>query len=263
MTESAEVTRRSWYFENEDLFVSSDGWLRFPRPKAEAEGRLICFPPAGVEAFMYDAWADLLPESLELCSVQLPEEEEHNDVRQVIALVAESIVEYSRPGQKFVFFGACLGSLWAYEVARYLRTNHNIQIDHLVVATYPAPDQQASAIAFMRSPEFVNIITSYFPPESPEYDYILSRIPSSLHAADLADQELPPFDRPLDCPITAFASSQDQVVDPQVLVTWKPYTASTFHVHMCDGDHFYGDQHMEDFVQAIVGYVEPSVLQKV
>ncbi|HEX6289043.1 MAG TPA: thioesterase domain-containing protein [Herpetosiphonaceae bacterium] len=263
MTDTADVSPGTWFVENDELFVSSDGWLRFPRPRPEAEARLICFPPAGAEAFMYDRWVNFLPESLELCAVQLPEGEEYNDVQQVIATLSESIVEQSRAGQKLIFCGICLGALWAYESARYLRATHNVEIAHLIVVTYPAPDQQAPTIAFMRTSNFINIMTSYFPAESPEHQYVLSRLPSMMYAADLAEQNLPPFDRPLDCPITAFASIHDQVIDPQVLSTWKPYTTGSFHVHMCDGDHFYGDHHMEEFLQALVGYLEASGLQKV
>lgn len=261
MTDTVE--RRSWYVENDELFVSDDGWLRFARPRPQAAVRLVCFPPAGVEAFMYDAWGELLPETVELCAIQLPEGEEFQDVNHLIATLADSLVEYSYPSQKLSFFGACLGSLWAYEVARYLRTNYNIEVAHLIVSTYPAPDQQAPSIAFMRTPKFTEILTSYFPPESPEYDYILSRMPASLQAADLAEQPLPAFDRPLDCPITAFASAYDQIVDPNVLPTWRPYTSASFHIHTFDGDHFYGDHHMEEFVQAIISYVEANVLQRV
>ncbi|GCE07681.1 thioesterase II family protein [Dictyobacter aurantiacus] len=254
MLENKEGTPREWAVSTEEVFISSDGLLRFPRPPKNEEAYLVCFPPAGAEAFMYDGWVRLLPESINLCAVQLPEQE--HDVSAVISQVSESLLQNIRPGKKLFFMGICLGAIWAYEVARYLRDRAGVQLDHMIVVTFPAPDQRESAVAFMRTEKFIQIMTSYFPPDSLEYQYVLSRVPAMMHTADLADQSLPPLDTPLACPLTAFASLHDQVVDPKLLQTWQPYTSGPFHVHMCDGDHFYGDHHLEEFLQSVVGYLQ-------
>jgi medium-chain acyl-[acyl-carrier-protein] hydrolase len=254
MSENTKEARREWFVSSGELFISSDGLLRFPHPNEHAEARLVCFLPAGAEAFMYDAWVRMLPESIELCAVQLPDQEPA--VSSVIAELAESILKHTRKGQKLYFLGACLGAIWAFEVARYLRERAGVQLDHLVVVTFPAPDQREQAVAFMRTQDFIQIMTSYFPADSPEYMYVYSRLPAMLHAADLADQPLPPLDKPLDCPLTAFASAHDQVIDPRLLQSWRPYTSERFHVHTCDGDHFYGDHHLQEFLQTVVGYLQ-------
>jgi len=254
MPEDNDSSPGTWFVSCEDLFISSDGLLRIPHPNDQAEARLVCFPPAGAEAFMYDGWVALLPESIELCAVQLPEQEQ--DVSRVIADLAESLLKHRRPGQRFFFIGLCLGAVWAFEVARYLRDRAGVQPEHLIVVTYPAPDRRQPAVDFMRTQAFVQIMTSYFPPDSPEYHYVLSRLPVMQHAADLADQTLPPLGTPLACPLTAFASAHDQVIDPQSLQSWQPYTSGRFSLHMCDGDHFYGDLRREEFMQAVVGYLQ-------
>jgi medium-chain acyl-[acyl-carrier-protein] hydrolase len=254
MPENNDNSHGTWFVSCEDLFISPDGLLRIPHPNAQAEARLVCFPPAGAEAFMYDGWVTSLPESIELCAVQLPEQKQ--EVSQVIAELAESLLQHTRKGQKLFFIGLCLGAIWAVEVARYLRDHAGLQPEHMVVVTYPAPDQRESSVAFMRTQAFLQIMTSYFPPDSPEYHYVLSRLPAMQHAADLADQPLAPMDTPLDCSLTAFASLHDQVINPQLLQSWQPYTSGHFSVHMCDGDHFYGDLHREEFLQAVVGYLQ-------
>src|SRR5690242_9337026 len=107
MSENNDTGRGTWFVACEDLFISSDGLLRIPHPRNNAEARLVCFPPAGAEAFMYDGWVPFLPESIELCAVQMPAEE--HDVSRVIASLAESLLQHTRQGQKLFFIGLCLG----------------------------------------------------------------------------------------------------------------------------------------------------------
>ncbi len=258
MQEKTKESESDWFVSSEELFVSSDGLLRFPQPNAQAAARLVCFPPAGANAFMYDAWVSLLPKTLEICTIEFPDQEQ--EASQVIARISESLVKHARPGQKLVFFGACMGSFWAYEVACHLRDHAGIHIDQLIVVTFPAPHLREPAIAFGRTPEFASIMTSYFSPGSPEYLYVMSRLPYAVHAGDLADQPAHHDEPALRCPLTAFASLRDQVVDPQLLQGWQTYTSGHFYVHMCDGDHFYGQTYPVEFLQAVVEHIQEEVL---
>ncbi|HZH03347.1 MAG TPA: thioesterase domain-containing protein, partial [Myxococcaceae bacterium] len=47
-------------------------WFPFRRPRPNARVRLFCFPHAGGGASAYRQWADLVPEWVEICAVQLP-----------------------------------------------------------------------------------------------------------------------------------------------------------------------------------------------
>jgi medium-chain acyl-[acyl-carrier-protein] hydrolase len=257
MPENNSVPESDWFESSGELFISSDGLLRFPHPNERASVRLVSFAPAGADGFMFDGWASLLPESLELCNVQFPSEEQ--TASAAIEKLAKSLLQNAREGQKLVFIGVCMGSFWAYEVARHLRDTAGIQIDHLIVVTFPAPHLHSSATAFMRTPSFAQIMTSYFTPESPEYQYVLSRMPYAMHEADLVDNFVLQEDAPLQCTLTAFASEHDQVIDPKYLSSWESYTAAPFHIHMCDGDHFYGQVRREEFLQSVVGYIQEAV----
>src|SRR5215831_7541021 len=105
------------------MFLSPDGLLRIPRPKERALVRLVCFPPGGADAWMWDAYSRLLPETIELCAIQLPNRgpdiTRYTDRSQIITEVAQSLLTHARAGQKLVFHGYCVGALWGYEVALY------------------------------------------------------------------------------------------------------------------------------------------------
>ena len=58
---------------------------------------------------------------------------------------------------------------------------------------------------------------------------------------------------PLDCPIFAFAGSEDKAVgNPENVNVWKKYTTSSeFGRKVYDGDHFYFERNVEDITGII------------
>jgi hypothetical protein len=47
-------------------------WVRCFKPNPQAHLRLVCLPYAGGGASLYRPWAALLPDTIELCAIQLP-----------------------------------------------------------------------------------------------------------------------------------------------------------------------------------------------
>lgn len=256
--ENTAASESDWFAGSSELFISSDGIMRFPRLNESADTRLVTFLPAGADGFIFDGWLSLLPDSIEFSLIHFPHDEQKAEI--AIEKVASSLIQNARSGQKLIFIGVCMGSFWAYEVACYLRDKAGIDITHMIVVTFPAPHEHSSATAFMRTPDFPRIMTSYFSPGSPEYMYVLSRMPFAMHEADLVDGYSVQKEAPLQCPLTAFASAHDQIIDPNYLQGWQSYTAGRFHIHMCDGDHFYGQTRREEFLEAVVGYIQEVAL---
>jgi medium-chain acyl-[acyl-carrier-protein] hydrolase len=234
--------------ENCFMFLSPDGLLRIPRPNEHAQVRLVCFPPGGADAWMWDAYARLLPKTIELCAIQLPNREPeltcYTDRSQIITEVAQSLLTHAREGQKLVFHGYCVGALWGYEVALYLREHAGVQPEHFIIAGCMAPHARVPQIAFMRTQAFVDVMTSSYKPGSPEYKYVLSIIPAVEHDSKMLDQDMPPLEKPFDFPLTVFGAERDQFVpDPKNLWAWQDYTYGPFRVQLFEGDHFFGLHH--------------------
>ncbi|GHO86470.1 thioesterase II family protein [Dictyobacter formicarum] len=238
------------------MFLSPDGLLRISRPNEHAQVRLVCFPPGGSDAWMWDAYSRRLPETIELCAIQLPnrgeEMADYTDHSQIIAAVGQSLLTHTRKRQKIVFHGYCVGALWGYEVALYLREVAGVQPDHFIVIGCMAPHERAAQTAFMKTPAFVDVMTGFYKPGSPEYNYILSIIPAVEHDSEMLSQDISPLDKPFDFPLTVFGAEHDQFVpNCEDLRAWQGYTRGPFRVQIFEGDHFFGLHH-PDFLMKLL-----------
>jgi medium-chain acyl-[acyl-carrier-protein] hydrolase len=247
--------------ENYCMFISSDGLLRIPGPKEQAQVRLVCFPPGGADAFIWDAYSHFLPESIEICAIQLPnrgpELARYTERAQIIAEVAQSLLTHAREGQQLVFHGYCVGALWGYEVALYLREHAGVQPDHFIVAGCMAPHQRYTQTEFMKTTDFVDVMTSFYKPNSPEHNYVLSTVPAVKHDAAMLEQEMPPLEKRFDFPLTIFGTEHDQFVsNAEDLWAWQAYTTGPFRVQMFEGDHFFGLHHPDILMKAITACIQ-------
>ena len=47
-------------------------WIVCPYPRSHPKLRLLCFPYAGGSAWIFRAWAQQLPDTIEVCAIELP-----------------------------------------------------------------------------------------------------------------------------------------------------------------------------------------------
>lgn len=254
MLENTQQSERDRAISTEELFISSDGLLHFPSPNKQATARLVYFPPAGIDASLYESWAALLPKSLELCIIQFPTGEQKASL--AIAKLSESLVRASYPNQKLIFLGIYLGAFWAHEVAHHLRNYAWLQIAHLLIADFPPPHLRYSATEFMRTPDFARIMANFFPSDSLTRQSTNSHLQNALHEAELAEQPVSSIEVPLDCPLTAFASAYGQIIDLQSLQTWQQYISGQFHIHMYNEGPFYEQHHRGEFLQTVIESIQ-------
>ena len=118
-------------------------WLTCIHPRPGADVRLIGFPHAGGGASVFRGWADRLPESVEMCAVQLPGRETRfrepafTRLSSLVTALTEALRPYlERP---FAFFGHSMGALLAFELARRLNGDSGPQPVRLFVAACAAP----------------------------------------------------------------------------------------------------------------------------
>jgi medium-chain acyl-[acyl-carrier-protein] hydrolase len=246
------------------MLLSSDGLLRIPRPNEYARVRLVCFPPGGSDAWMWDSHSTFLPKTIELCAIQLPNRgsarARYIDRSQIIAEVAQSLLTHIHPKQKLVFHGYCVGALWAYEVALYLREHAGIRLDHFIIVGSMAPHERASQTAFMKTQDFVDIMTSFYEPGSPAYNYVLSIIPEVEHDSEMLSQDMLLKKQPFEFPLTVFGTEHDQFVpDPKQLWAWQGYTSGPFRVQIFEGDHFFGLHHPDFLMKLLTQCIEAEL----
>lgn len=118
-------------------------WLRRKARRPDAELRLFCFPFAGGAASVFDAFADRLPERVEVCAVQYPGRQERAKEpapRRMSQLVG-ALERELRPwcDRPFLLFGNSLGATVAYEFTRRLGHRGLPLPERLVVSSARAP----------------------------------------------------------------------------------------------------------------------------
>src|SRR5689334_12985964 len=100
----------------------STPWLHVAKPVARPQVRMFCFAHAGGGASLFRAWHEALPETVEVCGVQLPGRESRWKEPAIASAdrLLQSLFPALRPylDVPAVLYGHSLGSLLAFEVAR-------------------------------------------------------------------------------------------------------------------------------------------------
>lgn len=228
--------------------LSSGKWLAPTRPNPAASLRLFCFPYAGGSSFVFREWADRLPESIEVCAVQLPgrgrrlAEEPFVRFPPLLESLARSL--WPLLDKPFVLFGHSLGATIAFELAQALSEQFELEPLHLFVAgrhaphlpdqnppTHHLPDDQFKEELRRLNGTSAEVLGH---PELFEFVMPLLRADFELCETYQYTQR-----EPLQCPITAFGGMADAFVSREQLTAWREHTTATFSLRMLPGDHFF------------------------
>jgi len=197
---------------------------------------------------IYRAWADRMPESVELCLVQLPGRGSRSLESPFVRLI--SLVEAIEPAilefldKPFAFFGHSMGAKIGFELARHLRRKEKLEPTHLFVSGCRAPQlpREARPIHDLPEPDFIEELrrlngTPNEVLENPE----LMQLMIPLLRADFAVCSTHTYmaESPLSCSISAYGGLADQEVSRENLEAWRVQTEAMFHLRTFPGDHFF------------------------
>jgi medium-chain acyl-[acyl-carrier-protein] hydrolase len=238
---------------------------RVPRP--QARHRLVCLPFPGGAASGFLPWVDLLPADVELSAVQLAGREDRfgeqprNTVAEIVAEIVHSFEHDAGP--PLAFFGHSGGALLAYEVVRALRASGHRQPVRLFVSAEPPPDapRTEAQLHQLNDKEFSARIRSRggTAPEILANEELMELILPTLRAdfTWYETYEWTPSD-PLDCPVTAFASPTDPIVDLPEVRGWSAHTTGDFEFCEIVGGHYFVLDAMPELVARIVDTLQVS-----
>jgi medium-chain acyl-[acyl-carrier-protein] hydrolase len=222
-------------------------WALCFKPNPTAKVRLFCLPNAGGGAFAFRAWAYKVPETIEVCPIQLPgrenrlREKPFTDVAALVEALAEALgPQLTLP---FAFFGHSMGALIAFELTRYLR-RQGIQPVHLFVSARSAPQVLNAEPVLHQLPDdqlIEQLRKLNGTPEEIIQNLEVMQALLPLLRADLTVNEAYTYtqEEPLDMPISAFGGLEDQRVKPATIKEWAMQTRNTFKFRMLPGDHFF------------------------
>jgi medium-chain acyl-[acyl-carrier-protein] hydrolase len=222
-------------------------WLAHGKPNPRAAVRLFCFPYAGGGDTIFRDWPCGLPESIEVCPVQLPGRGARIAERpftQLAPLVeAASLALAPHLDKPFAILGHSMGALIGFEVAHRLRRDYNLQPVHLFVSGRCSPQTRIERdTSELSDAEFIHLLSSYKgTPKEVLEDPELMELMLPVIRADFALSKSYMYRAapPLDCPITAYGGLLDRGVKRDCMEGWREHTTSSFLVRMLPGDHFF------------------------
>lgn len=231
----------------------ASSWLVKFQPRPNATHRLFCFPYAGGSTAIYRAWAQALPEHIELCAVQLPgrgtriKERPFTHFKPLILALASGIVyEFDRP---FLFFGHSMGASIAFELAAYLRRKKQPLPLAIFASGSIAPHRESHIppLGQLSDEAFTQAVNEQFGIISD----VLRQNPEALKLflpilrADLQACETykPSTTDPLATAIYALSGSEDPIVTYDDADAWADYTTTHFEHHRFAGNHFFFEAH--------------------
>jgi medium-chain acyl-[acyl-carrier-protein] hydrolase len=246
-------------------------WFDNTFMNGQAAARMFCFPHAGGSSLSFYGWSQRFPHDIELCPVQLPgrgkriAEQPSRELEYLITSIGDAMVPLL--DKPFMFFGHSVGSLLAFEVARYLRTRYTLQPAHLFVSGRGAPSlgMRRTMMHDLPDDEFIRRLHDF---NGTPAELLKNTETTQLYLpvlrADFEIAEKYQFKdgEPLACPITAFGGQGDLGVSHDDLKAWANHTTGEFSAHMFAGDHFFIWQ-SEDLVHRIFYYKIHSTMKSV
>ncbi|NUM36208.1 MAG: thioesterase [Candidatus Brocadiae bacterium] len=223
-------------------------WIAYCKPKPKRKIRLFCFPYAGGAASVFARWHSFLPDSIEVCPIQLPGRENrlseapYSHVPDVVCALKKALLPFCQ--EPFAFLGYSLGNLLAFELARRLEEEEIFPL-HFFVAAHRAPHIPYKEKIIHSLPDLLflqEIMERYnnIPQEvltNKEYlDLILPGLRADYTMVETYQYEEA---KPIQCSITAFGGQEDPTTSQKDLLAWKQETQGNLRVFMLPGDHFF------------------------
>ncbi|HEX3560505.1 MAG TPA: thioesterase II family protein [Pyrinomonadaceae bacterium] len=242
-------------------------WLTSRKPNPKAGVRLFCFPYGGGGDSIFRSWQKGLPETIEVCPVQLPgrgpriSEPPFTELGPLVRAAAQALTPHlDRP---FAFFGHSMGALVGFKLARHLRRDGGQQPVHLFVSGRCSPQTPREPFAGdLPDSDFSEILRrSNGTPEEVLEDPELMELLLPVIRADFAVSKSyvyapgPPFS----FPVTAFGGLEDPGVSRECIEGWREHTTGPFVLRMLPGDHFFLNTSTRPLLEAIAKELERDV----
>ena len=235
-------------------------WMPRLGSRPNAKYRLYCFSHAGGSASLYYSWNNLLPESIEVCPIQLPGREERidlapfSDMEQLLDILVSLVIEtIDRP---YGIYGHSLGASIGFEVARRVKKISGKEPVHLFVGAHRSPCQPYSypSIKYASDPELLEMISIFngLPkPSALSAEMMTVMLPTIRADLLLCESYRYQQDSTLDYPITVFHGCFDKNVKENELSSWKTQTQGTVEIISLDGEHFFLNSHKHEVLEKI------------
>lgn len=245
-----------------------DKWIIRTRKIENPRLRLFCLPYFAGGASIFNSWHEFLPDDIEVCAVQFPGREErgnekaYDDVFELVKKLGDVMEPLLTT--PIAFYAHSSGAGVALELARYLRKEKDVTPVRFMVGGWraphlPSPFKFLDAIAedeVYKEKNIPNIkghLRSLEIPESViENDDVFNEMLPALRADILLGKRYKFYeDTPLDCPLTAFAGTNDTVFTEDQIAEWKKHTSNSFSLKHVNGSHLFCRDNKEELLEIL------------
>lgn len=224
-------------------------WLVTPIKRRNPRIQLFCFAHAGGGASTYTSWSKFSPEWIEISSIQYPGHETRileplsDNFNELVDSISESLISYVTA--PFAFFGHSMGGLFAYEIARKIRSKNMNEPFVLFISGRNAPNSQSILPPISKYPEeaFIRELNNRYgklPNEiidEPEIRKIY--LPILRNDLSLVETYSHAVSTPLSSPIFIYCGTKDSLTEREKMLGWHKLTTGKITERWFDGDHFY------------------------
>ncbi len=242
-----------------DLKINNS-WILQPKRNHLTSINLICFPPGGCGASIFNSWSKYLPSGLAVSAIQLPGRETRfkevafSDMEALISEALTGILPYINA--PFAVFGHSVGALIGFEFVRQLYQNKLPTPEYLIVSGRRPPHIPVDKILHLQPDaaliEELRLIggTPDLILDDPE---LMSLILPIVRADFTINETYKLFDNAyVNCPILALGGNEDHLVNQSFLEQWRPYTTREFDVAMLSGGHMTFRENPQPLLDVIV-----------
>lgn len=234
------------------------------QPRPDATIRLFTFPYAGGSAAVFRPWNEHLPETIELCAVELPgriqsPEDPTTDIHEMVSLILPDI--QSMTDKPYHIYAHSFGSCVAFETVRALQKAHSPLPGNLIVSSRRAPHlpMRNEPTYHLSHDDFIDAMQRQYqaiPDVILQEKDLLERLLPILRADITINEEYRyESEEPLPIPISVFGGEEDSTVVQEDLMAWEKLTTKSFELDMFPGGHFFIDTLRADVINKIVNII--------
>jgi len=210
---------------------------------------------------MFNLWSNELPDTIELCAVQLPGREGRinepsvKSMPKLLPMLVDGLAEaFSGP---YAIYGHSLGALIAFAFTRELRRRGKPLPLRLFVSGRRAPQcPPIQASHHLPDPDFLREVTRRYgriPAVVLEDAEVLALFLRIIRAdIEIMDTYRYTEEPPLPMPLSAYGGTRDRTLTEALLDEWKAQTSSTYCSRMFEGDHFFPDTARREVIKTIL-----------
>ena len=237
-------------------------WIAHQKPRRGQALRLFCLPFGGGAASVFQRWSEGLPETIEVCPVQLPGREErlHEPAFDAPGPLLDALEAHLGPwmDRPFALFGCSMGGLLAYELARRLE-RRGAPLRGLIVAAYPAPhlpnryfdgllDEALAPDARVERARALGVLPE---PLLSDPDLLRTILPTLRADLSVVRRYVHEEGAPLACPLSVYGGARDAELPAETIAAWLRHAGGAFTLRMLDGPHLFLESHREAVLAAV------------